>query len=557
MLPQALTPVDRDALGWTGAADRPALLTRRRSPHPLDDFLAARGLDDAVIGALRGEQRVFGLLVVGGRVSDVSTFSEEDLSLFETFGGHAAVLLENGRLERSLAQVTELKEELRHQAHYDTLTALPNRLLFSEMVADTLARKASTGSTHALLYLDLDRFKLVNDSWGHAAGDDLLVQAAERIRVAVRPGDTPARLGGDEFAILLPHTDGDGAERAARRLAEAIDAPFLLSSGHQATVHASIGIAVTGMGEATADELIRNADIAMYTAKSSEHRSVMYIPALHDRLRRRRALALELERGIERGEFTAHFQPVVSLVDGTVQAFEALARWQHPARGMLAPDEFLGVAEETGQISAIGAMVREHAFACASSWAALLPGQADLGLWVNIAPAELTSERLVEELALALTRTHLDARRLTVEITESSVIRDEHGAMEAMRRLRELGIRLSIDDFGTGYSSLARLAEFPIEMVKIPKPFVDRLVGVGSNTTIVDAILRMSGSLGLVTVSEGIEQAEQARMLQELGCGLGQGYLYSRPLDANDAYRLLRSLANGTGSTALPVGRTR
>jgi diguanylate cyclase (GGDEF)-like protein len=425
------------------------------------------------------------------------------------------------------------------------------------MVAETLARPAPGGSTHALLYLDLDRFKLVNDSWGHAAGDDLLVQAAERIRIAVRPGDTPARLGGDEFAILLPNTDGDGAERAARRLAEAIDTPFLLSSGHQATVHASIGIAVTGGGDATADDLIRNADIAMYTAKSSEHRSVMYIPALHDRLRRRRELALELERGIERGEFTAHFQPVVSLVDGTIQAFEALARWQHPSRGMLAPDEFLGVAEETGQISAIGAMVREHAFACASSWAALLPGEADLGLWVNIAPAELTSERLVEELALALTRTHLDARRLTVEITESSVIRDEHGAMDAMRRLRELGIRLSIDDFGTGYSSLARLAEFPIEMVKIPKPFVDRLVGAGSNTSIVDAILRMAGSLGLITVSEGIELSEQARMLRELGCGLGQGYLYSRPLPANDAYRLLRSTANGTGSAVLPVPRTR
>jgi Amt family ammonium transporter len=314
---------------------------------------------------------------------------------------------------------------------------------------------------------------------------------------------------------------------------------------------------VTGGGDATADDLIRNADIAMYTAKSSEHRSVMYIPALHDRLRRRRELALELERGIERGEFTAHFQPVVSLVDGTIQAFEALARWQHPSRGMLAPDEFLGVAEETGQISAIGAMVREHAFACASSWAALLPGEADLGLWVNIAPAELTSERLVEELALALTRTHLDARRLTVEITESSVIRDEHGAMDAMRRLRELGIRLSIDDFGTGYSSLARLAEFPIEMVKIPKPFVDRLVGAGSNTSIVDAILRMAGSLGLITVSEGIELSEQARMLRELGCGLGQGYLYSRPLPANDAYRLLRSTANGTGSAVLPVPRTR
>jgi EAL domain-containing protein (putative c-di-GMP-specific phosphodiesterase class I) len=197
--------------------------------------------------------------------------------------------------------------------------------------------------------------------------------------------------------------------------------------------------------------------------------------------------------------------------------------------------------------------VREQAFACASSWEAILPGGVDLGIWVNIAPAELTNERLVEDLALALTRTHLDARRLIVEITESSVIRDENGALGAMHRLRELGIRLSIDDFGTGYSSLARLAEFPIEMVKIPKPFVDRLIGERVDTSIVDAILRLAGSLGLVTVSEGIEHAEQARMLRDLGCGLGQGFYYSRPLPANDAYRLLRTLAAGGATPSLPV----
>ena len=551
MHPETLTPVDQGALERSEGAERPELLPRRRPPHALDGFLASRGLDDAVVGALRGEHRIFGLLVVGGRTSDVSTFAEEDLSLFETFGGHAAVLLENGRLERSLAQVTELKEELSHQAYHDALTRLPNRLLFAELVAEALARPEPEGTKHAVLYVDLDRFKLVNDSWGHAAGDDLLMQVAERITLAVRPEDTPARLGGDEFAILLPHTDADGAKKTAQRLTKAIAAPFELSTGHQASVHASIGIAVTGMDEASAEELLRNADIAMYTAKGTEHRPVLYQPALHDRLRRRRELALEVERGIERGEFTVHVQPVVSLVDGTVQAFEALARWQHPERGLLAPDEFLGVAEENGLISAIGASVREQAFACAASWQTLLPGGVDLGIWVNIAPAELTHERLVEDLALALTRTHLDARRLTVEITESSVIRDEQGALEAMHRIRDLGIRLSIDDFGTGYSSLARLAEFPIEMVKIPKPFVDRLVGRQVDTSIVDAILRMAGSLGLITVGEGIEHTEQARMLRDLGCGLGQGYLYARPMPANAAYRLLRT-ADG-GAPALPV----
>ncbi|HXJ62743.1 MAG TPA: EAL domain-containing protein [Actinomycetota bacterium] len=551
MHPETLTGVDHDALERTGAAERSMLLPRRRGAHLLDEFLAARGLEDAVVGALRGEQRIFGLMVVGGRVSDVSTFSEEDLSLFETFGGHAAVLLENGRLERSLAQVTELKEELSHQAHHDALTGLPNRLRFSELVTEALSGLAKDGTKLSILYLDLDRFKLVNDSWGHEAGDDLLIQVAERIALAVRPGDTPARLGGDEFAILLPSTDTDGAERTAQRLAASIDAPFLLASGHQATVHASIGIAVAGPQEATAEELLRNADLAMYTAKSSEHRAVLYQPALHDRLRRRRKLALEVERGIEHGEFTVHFQPVVSLVDGTIQAFEALARWQHPERGLLTPDEFLGVAEENGLISTIGAIVREQAFACASSWQSHLPGETDLGIWVNIAPAELTNDRLVEELALALTRAHLDARRVVVEITESSVVRDETGALEAMQRLRELGIRLSIDDFGTGYSSLARLAEFPIEMLKIPKPFVDRLVGGRADTSIVDAILRLAGSLGLVTVSEGIEHADQARMLRELGCGLGQGFLFSRALPAGDTHRLLRSLAGGGASSAV------
>jgi diguanylate cyclase (GGDEF)-like protein len=548
---EIITPGDELALRLVSTTARPALLPRRRAMNPLDELLASRNLDDAIVCALNGEQRMFGLLLVGDRVGDVSTFAEEDLGLFETFASHASVLLENGRLERSLAQVTELKEELHHQAYTDALTHLPNRLLFSERLGDTLAESVVAGRSHAILFLDLDRFKVVNDSWGHAAGDELLVKVAERIQAAVRPEDTAARLGGDEFAVLVRDTNADGAVRAAKRLIEVVDAPIALSSGHQAIVHASVGIAVTGPDATTPEELLRNADIAMYTAKTEERSCALYEPALHQRIRVRRTMALELEGAAERGEFVSYYQPVVSLADGTIQAFEALARWQHPERGLLRPDEFLTVAEESGLIFEVGASVRAQAFRCAGEWQDAHPDAGTLGLWVNVAPGELTDERLVEDLAVALARSHIDPRRITVEITESTVVRDEQGAMRAMRRLRDLGLRLSIDDFGTGYSSLSRLAEFPIELLKIPKPFVDRLVGEDADVSFVDAIQRLAGSLGLISTSEGVENAEQARILRDLGCGLAQGYLFAEPMSGPQVSRLLREEAARGGAPAI------
>jgi diguanylate cyclase (GGDEF)-like protein len=550
MHPEALTPAVELAFEEATEAERSILLTRRRDPRSVDDFLASRGLADGVLCALRGEERVFGVLFAGGRVDDVSTFDENDLTLFETFAGHASVLLENGRLEQSLAQLTELKEELRHQAYHDALTGLPNRVLFTERVAAALERHGG-GGRHAVLFLDLDRFKIVNDSWGHAAGDALLVQAAERIRGATRPGDTPARLGGDEFAVLLEDADARGAERAAQRIVEALGTAFDIG-GHELSVHASIGIALSGDEAGSADELLQNADIAMYTAKGDERRRyAFYEPRLHRRLRQRRELALELERAVERGEILVHYQPVVSLGDHSVQAFEALARWQHPERGLLLPADFVSVAEDAWLIRDVGASVLEQSFRSAVEWDKVRPGAPDLGLWINLAPRELVDERLVDDLAVALERTRLDPRRVTLEITESSVIRDEPGALRAMHRLRDLGLRLSIDDFGTGYSSLSRLAEFPIQMLKVPKPFVDRLVGDHADASFVDAILRLAGSLGLATVAEGIEHASQARRLRELGCSLGQGYLFSRPLPVAETVRLV-SDERAQGEAGIP-----
>jgi diguanylate cyclase (GGDEF)-like protein len=539
MHPETVAPADQLAFDRIAQAQRPLLLGRRRNTHPLDRFLAERGLGDAIVGTLRGEERALGFLIVGNRAGDIGTFTETERELFERFADHASVLLENSRLEQSLAQVTELQEELRHQAYHDALSGLPNRVLFTDQVTETLARTSGSEAAHAVLFLDLDHFKNINDSWGHAAGDELLVQVADRLRGQIRPGDVAARLGGDEFALLLQDTGAAEAEDAALRILDSLNTTYSVA-GKEAKIHASIGIAVTGSHADTAEELIRNADTAMYVAKRKGHgRSALYEHALHSRLRQQGRLALELEHAVERRELVAHYQPVVSLVDGSIQAFEALVRWPHSERGLLAPSDFIDTAEKSGLMFDVGRCVLAEAFRTARMWEELVPGATDIGIWVNLAPSELTNERLVDELAIAMGGTGIDPRRITLEITESSMSRDEQGAVRALGRLRELGVRVSIDDFGTGYSSLSRLAELPIDMLKIPKTFLDQLVH--DDTNVVDAILRLAGSLDLVTVAEGIEQVVQAERLRELGCGLGQGFLFSRPIRAGDVVELLRA----------------
>ncbi len=549
MEPMEMTPEVEIALEHLSAA-RPVLRPRRRDAHPVDGLFAARGLADGIVGALRGEKRVFGILVVGGRVGDVSTFSRNDLALFETFAGHASILLENGRLEQSLAQLTELKEKLRYQAFHDALTGLPNRLLFADRVADVVAGVDNDRIRHAVLFLDLDRFKMVNDSWGHTIGDELLVRVGERIRHNVHASDTAARLGGDEFAVLLENTDAQGAEMTAERLTTALEKPFYLS-GREVNVRASVGIAVSGADAATAEDVLQNADIAMYTAKDDEQRRyAFYEPSLHYRLRRRRELVLELERAVEQEQFDVHFQPVVSLADHALHAFEVLVRWKHPVRGLLSASEFIGPAEEAGLIRDIAAQVHERAFRFAGEWDPVLPSARELGLWINLSPRELADEKLVDYLSGALDRTGFDPHRLTLEITESSVIHDQRSALRAMHALRELGLHLSIDDFGTGYSALSLLTEFPIEVLKLPKLLVDRLAQRQPDTRVVDPILRLAASLDLATVGEGIEHASQARTLHALGCRYGQGYLFSPPLATEDVPLFLSADRDAASATA-------
>jgi diguanylate cyclase (GGDEF)-like protein len=543
---ERFAPEDAVAFRALGSSGKAMLLARRRAAHAFDAFLQSRGLEDAIVGPLRGENRTFGLLVVGERAGDVSTFGDGDVELFETFAGHTSILLENGRLEHSLAQVTQLKEQLRHQAYHDSLTGLPNRLHLLEAIENELARGGST----AVLYLDLDRFKSLNDTWGHSAGDELLAEFARRLEGAIRTEDLAARLGGDEFAVLVREADSEAAVAATRRMVEQLDGTYALGCGDVAC-HVSVGIAVGRTGATSAEDLLRNADIAMYSVKRSERAYTLYEADLHEKLRVQRQLGLDLEAALERREILVHYQPVVRLADGEIEGFEVLARWPHPTRGLLTAADFLPVAEETGLTVELGRLVLDQALQAARRW----PER--LSIWLNLAPAELANERLVDTLAEALKGYVVDPSRLVIEVTESGVIQGSDAALVAMRRLRDLGVGLTIDDFGTGYSSLSRLAEFPIESLKIPKPFVDKLVGPDADEAFVDAILRLGDSLGLAAVAEGIEHQAQADRLRQLGCRFGQGYLFGRPAPAEEAERLVldRQRVRTPELSLVPVSR--
>jgi EAL domain-containing protein (putative c-di-GMP-specific phosphodiesterase class I) len=331
---------------------------------------------------------------------------------------------------------------------------------------------------------------------------------------------------------------------------EKIDGTYALGCGDVAC-HVSVGIAVGAAGVTTGEDLIRNADIAMYSVKRSERAYTLYEADLHETLRAQRQLGLDLETALERREILVHYQPVVRLSDGEIEGFEVLARWPHPTRGFLSAADFLPAAEETGLTVELGRLVLQQALEAARRW----PER--LSIWINLAPAELANEGLVETLAEALRGHGVDPKRIVIELTESGVIQGSDGALVTMQRLRDLGVGLTIDDFGTGYSSLSRLAEFPIESLKIPKPFVDKLVGEDADEAFVDAILRLSDSLGLVAVAEGIEHLAQAERLRQMGCRFGQGYLFGRPAPAEEVERLLYQESQaGPRLSLVPASRT-
>src|ERR1017187_6580191 len=434
--------------------------------------------------------------------------------------------------ERLLAE-----ERIKHLAHYDALTDLPNRVSFYERMETVLSRKRRS-ETIAVLSLDLDRFKNVNDTLGHPIGDLLLKAAADRMRNCVRSEDLVARLGGDEFAIVQgSSTQSSDLSALATRLIEVVGAPYDLD-GHQVIVGTSVGIAVAPTDSNQPDQLMKNADLALYRAKANGGGAFRFFEAEMDaRMQARHALELDLRKAVVNGEFELFYQPVIDVKTGQINSFEALIRWHHPERGMIAPLEFIPVAEETGLIVQIGEWVLRRACSEAVRW------PKHITIAVNLLPAQFKSRNLVPMVINALAASGLPATRLELEITELVLVQENEGAFATLHQLRDLGIKIAMDDFGTGYSSLGYLRSFPFDKIKIDQSFIRDLPGKLESLAIVRAVVGLSSSLGITTIAEGVETKEQLASVTAEGCNEFQGYLFSWPKPAADVERILNELA--------------
>jgi len=419
----------------------------------------------------------------------------------------------------------ELEQQLRHQALHDSLTGLANRALFSDRVQHALDRsRGAAESSLAVLFLDLDDFKTINDSLGHGAGDELLVEVGRRLEQTLRPGDTAARLGGDEFAVLLEDTGSVAPQEVAARLLAAFEGPFLVQ-GKKVQVHASVGIAVDTPTTTGPDELLRNADLAMYVAKQrGKGRHETYVERMHEEAMHRLELKAGLERAIADEHLEVYYQPIVALQDGAVVGFEALLRWRD-ASGQLVPlTELIPLAEETGLIIPIAQFVLREACRQAAEWSNA--GDAPVRLAVNVSPSQLEHGSLTRDVRAALRRSGLEPSALVIEITESALVDNSLTALRELRQLRKLGVRLALDDFGTGYSSLGRLRHLPFDIVKIDRSFISR-VDREKEGAVVQSILEMAGTMNLEVVAEGIETQAQLVALRARGCAMGQGFYFS------------------------------
>ncbi len=448
---------------------------------------------------------------------------------------------------RDVTERKELERELAHRALHDPLTNLANRALFREAVEKAMARMARTGHSVTVVFLDVDDFKDVNDSLGHAAGDRLLETIAQRLSGCVRPYDVAARLGGDEFAVLLEGAGAEVATGVATRIIEAMQSPITID-GLEISTHASLGIAVAESPTMGVDELLRNADVAMYRAKGrGKGRYEVYEPNLDTSAMQRMELAADLRRALDRGEFDLQYQPIVSLDGGQVLAMEALLRWQHPQRGLLLPIECVPTAEETGLIVRIGRWVVEEACRKLRAWQDRHPGHRRLAVTVNVSARQLLDASFVQDVLGALEAAGAAPDSLILEITETVLMRDTEEIRSRLEQLHSAGVRLAIDDFGTGYSSLSYLSRYPVDILKIDRSFI---VGVGGPTDLTPVMISIGKTLGLQTVAEGVETAEQLARLRELGCEAAQGYLFSAPVPPVEVEDIL---ARGVLSAGLHV----
>lgn len=441
------------------------------------------------------------------------------------------------------------EEQLLHDALHDSLTGLANRSLFMEHLKLTIkSRKRGNKGLFAVLFFDFDRFKVVNDSLGHAAGDELLKQIAARFEANLRPGDLVARLGGDEFTILLNDLASEQAAfLLAERLQEDLKRPFDIQ-GREIFTSASIGISF-GTANSTADELIRDADIAMYRAKSKgKSRFQLFDKEMHESAIKRLQLETELRQALKRKEFCLFYQPIVDINTRALSGFEALVRWNHPQKGFVPPDEFIPVLEENNLILTLGKWVFQEGCRQLMEWRRQIDGSDHLQMSINLSVKEFSQLNLIEQISETLAQTGVDPASIKIEITESHVMENTESAVSMMERLRGLGLELSLDDFGTGYSSLSYLHQLPVKFLKIDRSFIGRITENAEKREIVHTIVRLAQNLKMQVVAEGVETEEQLEELRRQGCEFGQGYLFSRPMDAVAASRYIEQSLSNDGS---------
>jgi diguanylate cyclase (GGDEF)-like protein len=493
---------------------------------PLAHYLRTREFGDGIFAVLKGERGWIGAMMIGNPSGVVDRFCVDDVKLFETLANNTTIALENERLGQAVWRMQELQRELQHQASHDPLTDLVNRLLFAQRVEAALRR----GGNVSVIFIDINDFKTVNDSLGHAAGDELLVAVARRLTDCVRPSDTVARLGGDEFAILLSENSSqreaiEVTERINRHLAER----FWIG-GQSVSARASSGIASSHGCQMSSEELIRNADVAMYRAKRQcTHGYELFEAGMEIPVMRRHGLKQRLRDAIREDSFVVQYQPIVELETGRVTACEALVRWLDAPRGCINPSAFIPIAEEMGAVAPIGRAVLRRACRDAQRWHANSPSPP--AIHVNVSPVELYERQFVPGVAAALEHSGLSPGRLVLEITESVMITQPDKGVATLEELRALGVQLALDDFGTGYSSLCHLRSLPVDWLKVGMPFLDSIEYGGADRPFVRMVLDLATNLELGVVAEGIESAGQLAALRELGCGFGQGFYLGSPSD--------------------------